>query len=41
MAPSPSAAQTDEVARLLGAARRLAQDGNFDGAKAVLDRAHC
>ena len=35
----PSAAQTDEVARLLGAARRLAQDGNFDGAKAVLDRA--
>ena len=35
----PSAAQTDQVARLLGAARRLAQDGNFDGAKAVLDRA--
>jgi type II secretory pathway component HofQ len=35
----PSAAQTDQLARLLGAARRLAQDGNFDGAKAVLDRA--
>jgi hypothetical protein len=35
----PSAAQTDQVARLLGSARRLAQDGNFDGAKAVLDRA--
>ena len=35
----PNAAQTDQVARLLGAARRLAQDGNFAGAKAVLDRA--
>jgi hypothetical protein len=35
----PSAAQTDQVARLLGAARRLAQDGNFAGAQAVLDRA--
>jgi hypothetical protein len=35
----PNAAQTDQAARLLGAARRLAQDGNFAGAKAVLDRA--
>ena len=35
----PSAAQTDQVARLLGYARRLAQDGNFAGATAVLDKA--
>ena len=35
----PSAAQTDQVARLLGDARRLAQDGNFADAKAALDKA--
>ena len=35
----PSAAQTDQVARLLGDARRLAQDGDFAGAKAALDKA--
>ena len=35
----PNAAQTDQVARLLGDARRLAQDGNFADAKAALDKA--
>ena len=35
----PSAAQTDQMARLLGDARRLAADGKFDEAKAVLDKA--
>ena len=35
----PSAAQTDQLARLLGDARRLAQDGDFAGAKAALDKA--
>jgi tetratricopeptide (TPR) repeat protein len=35
----PSAAQTDQVARLLGDARRLAADGNFAEAKAALDKA--
>ena len=35
----PSAAQTDQVARLLGDARRLAQDGDVAGAKAALDKA--
>lgn len=35
----PSVAQTDQVARLLGDARRLAQDGNFAEAKAALDKA--
>ena len=35
----PSAAQTDQVARLLGDARRLAQNGDFAGAKAALDKA--
>jgi hypothetical protein len=35
----PSAAQTEQVARLLGDARRLAQDGDFAGAKAALDKA--
>ena len=35
----PSAAQTDQMARLLGDARRLAADGKFDEAKAALDKA--
>jgi tetratricopeptide (TPR) repeat protein len=35
----PSAAQTDQMARLLGDARRLAADGKFDEAKATLDKA--
>jgi tetratricopeptide (TPR) repeat protein len=35
----PNAAQTDQVARLLGDARRLAADGKFDEAKAALDKA--
>jgi hypothetical protein len=35
----PSAAQTDQVARLLGDARRLAADEKFDEAKAALDKA--
>jgi hypothetical protein len=35
----PSAAQTDQIARLLGEAHRLAADGNFAEAKAALDKA--
>jgi hypothetical protein len=35
----PSAAQTDQVARLLGDARRLAADGKFAEANAALDKA--
>jgi tetratricopeptide (TPR) repeat protein len=35
----PSAAQTDQIARLLGDAHRLAADGNFAEAKAALDKA--
>ena len=35
----PNAAQTDQMARLLGDARRLAADGKFDEAKAALDQA--
>jgi len=35
----PSSADTDRVARLLGDARRLAYDGNFNDAKAALDKA--
>ena len=35
----PSPADTDRVARLLGDARRLAYDGNFNEAKAALDKA--
>lgn len=35
----PNAAQTDQMARLLGDARRLAADGKFDEAKAALDKA--
>ena len=35
----PSPAETDRVARLLGEARRLAYDGNFDDAKATVDKA--
>jgi len=35
----PSEAQTDQIARLLGEAHRLAEDGNFAEAKAALDKA--
>jgi len=35
----PSTAQTEQVARLLGDARRLAADGKFTEANAVLDKA--
>ena len=35
----PSTAQTEQVARLLGDARRLAADGKFAEAKAALDKA--
>ena len=35
----PSEAQTDQIARLLGEAHRLAADGNFAEAKAALDKA--
>ena len=35
----PSPADTDRVARLLGDARRLAYDANFNEAKAALDKA--
>jgi len=35
----PSTAQTDQIARLLGDARRLAADGKFAEAKAALDKA--
>jgi hypothetical protein len=35
----PSDAQTDQIARLLGEAHRLAADGNFAEAKAALDKA--
>jgi len=35
----PSTAQTDQVARLLGDARRLAADGKFTEANAALDKA--
>src|SRR5580704_9716870 len=35
----PSEAQTDQIARLLGDAHRLAADGNFAEAKAALDKA--
>jgi tetratricopeptide (TPR) repeat protein len=35
----PNAAQADQMARLLGDARRLAADGKFDQAKAAIDKA--
>ena len=37
--PVPSAAQSDQAARLIGEARRLAADGKFSDANAALDQA--